>query len=605
MPTDKPRHNRSDDTPGNLPAQPAAQYGSDHMAQLLRDMAFKHDFVMPGSSFRGLHDSLVNHTGNVDPQIVLAPHEMAAVAMAHGYAKASSELSCCILHNLVGLMSGSMSIFNAYCDQTPILVLGGSGPADPAKRRLIDWAHSAGTQSELVRSYVKWTDEPSTLAATFESMIVAQRKAVTAPRGPVYLSIDAGLQEDEAPDIAVPKTKPARDVVTPPIYPNMEALEKVAQALVDARLPMIVGGRFGLDAAVTTPLTKLVEITGAAYQDDRNIVCVANTHPQNLNGDKKLRGAADVIVAFDCQDRVSFMKTSSDRSAVGKAATVAEGAMLVDISMNDYFGTSWTFFAGPLPEIDVQIHADPLTTLKLLLGRVEALIAKASPQRTAIVAARVKDLAAKHDAIDKAKRDKAAAKWNNAKPILLERMTHELYEAVRADDWSLVVRNHRSWCDAYWPISEAGRYLGGDGGGGVGYGVGAAVGAALALKGRGKLPVAIVGDGDYLMGIGALWTAAHYEIPLLLVVANNQTWCNDEVHQREVAHMRQRPVENAHIGLRMADPGVDIAGTARNFGVWARGPIDDPAELPKVFAEAAQVVRGGQPAFVEIRTGLR
>ena len=605
MPSDTDRHNRSDDMPGHLPAQPAPQYGSDHMAQMLRDMAFKHVFVMPGSSFRGLHDSLVNHTGNVDPQMILAPHEMAAVAMAHGYAKATNELSCCILHNLVGLMSGSMSIFNAYCDQTPILILGGSGPADPAKRRLIDWAHSAGTQSELVRSYVKWTDEPSTLAATFESMIVAQRKAMAAPRGPVYLSIDAGIQEDEAPDATPPKAKPARDVVTPPLYPNMEALEKVAQALVGARLPMIVGGRFGLDPAVTAPLTRLVEITGAAYQDDRNIVCLANSHPQNLNGDKKLRGQADVIVAFDCQDRVSFMKTSSDRSAVGKAATVAEGAMLVDISLNDYFGNSWTFFAGPLPAIDVQIHADPLTALTLLLARIEALVAKADAGRAGKVAARVKELAAKHDAMDKAKRDKAAAKWDNAKPILLERMTHELYEAVKADDWSLVVRNHRSWCDAHWPIHEAGRYLGGDGGGGVGYGVGAAVGAALALKGRGKLPVAIVGDGDYLMGIGALWTAAHYEIPLLLVVANNQTWGNDEVHQREVAVMRQRPVENAHIGLRMAQPGVNIAGTAKDFGVWARGPIDDPGQLAAVFAEAAAVVRAGQPALVEVRTGLR
>ncbi|HEU0070209.1 MAG TPA: thiamine pyrophosphate-binding protein [Alphaproteobacteria bacterium] len=598
-------HNRSDDTPNELPAAPVAQYGSDHMAVMLRDMGFKHIFVMPGSSFRGLHDSLVNHTKNVDPQIVLAPHEMVAVAMAHGYAKATNELSCCILHNLVGLMSGSMGVFNAYCDQTPILLLGGSGPADPAKRRLIDWAHSAGTQSELVRSYVKWTDEPATLPAVFDSLNVAQRKAVTAPRGPVYLSIDAGLQEDEAASIAVPKARPAREVAPPPAYPNAEALEKVAQALIGAKLPMIVGGRFGLDKAVTAPLKRLVEITGAAYQDDRNIVCLANTHPQNLNGDKKLRGQADVIVAFDCQDRVSFMKTSSDRSAVGKAATVSEDAMLVDISMNDYFGTSWTYFAGPLPEIDVQIHADPLTTLKLLLARVEELAAKADAGRPARVAARVKDLAAKHDAMDKAKRDKAQAKWTMAKPILLERMTHELYEAVKNDDWSLVVRNHRSWCDAYWPIHEAGRYLGGDGGGGVGYGVGAAVGAALALKGTGKLPVAIVGDGDYLMGIGGLWTAAHYEIPLLLVVANNQTWGNDEVHQREVAHMRERPVANAHIGLRMADPGVDIAGTAKNFGLWSRGPIDDPAELAKVFAEAAAVVRGGQPAFVEVRTALR
>ncbi|MFN4282050.1 MAG: thiamine pyrophosphate-dependent enzyme [Alphaproteobacteria bacterium] len=597
MASETTRHTSTDDIPTGLTDAPAPVYGSDHMAQLLRDFGFKHAFVMPGSSFRGLHDSMVNHLKNADPQIILAPHEMVAVAMAHGYSKATNDLSLCILHNLVGLMSGSMSIFNAYCDQTPIMILGGSGPANPDKRRLIDWAHSAGTQSELVRSFVKWTDEPPTLQATFDSLALAQRKAMTAPRGPVYLSIDADVQEDEAPGVTLPKVRAARDAAPPPIHPNVDALEAVAQALVAAKLPLIIGGRFGLDAAVTAPLTELVELTGAAYQDDRNIVCLASTHPQNLNGDKKLRGEADLIVAFDCQDRVSLMKRSSDRSAVGKAATLSDGAKLVDISMNDFFGNSWTYFAGPLPEIDIQIHADPLTTLRLLLARVKALKPKAAPER-------VKALAARHDAMVKAKRDKAEKQWGQT-PILLERMTHELYETVRDDDWHLVVRNHRSWCDAHWPIDRAGRYLGGDGGGGVGYGAGAAVGAALALKGTGALPVAIVGDGDYLMSIGALWTAAHYEIPLLLVIANNQTWGNDEVHQREVAHQRQRPVENAHIGLRMADPGVDLTASAKSFGVWAKGPISDPDQLKAVFAEAAAVVRGGKPAIVEVRTALR
>ena len=106
-------------------------------------------------------------------------------------------------------------------------------------------------------------------------------------------------------------------------------------------------------------------------------------------------------------------------------------------------------------------------------------------------------------------------------------------------------------------------------------GPGISVGAALALKGSGRLPVSICGDGDFLMGVTALWTAAHYRIPLLLVVANNRSFYNDEVHQERVARMRNRPVENKWIGQRMTDPDIDLAALARAQGALGIGPIDD------------------------------
>lgn len=172
-----------------------ALYGSDLMVDMLADLGVEYVFINPGSSFRGLHDSLVNYHGNTGPEIVLVTHEMIAVAMAHGYWKATGKPAVCILHNLVGLMSGSMAIFNAYCDQAPLLILGGSGPADPAQRRFIDWAHSANTQGDLVRPFVKWTDEPATLEGTLDAIAQGYRKTLTAPYGPVYVSIDAGHQE--------------------------------------------------------------------------------------------------------------------------------------------------------------------------------------------------------------------------------------------------------------------------------------------------------------------------------------------------------------------------------------------------------------------------
>jgi acetolactate synthase-1/2/3 large subunit len=579
-------------------------YGSDQLAELLRGLGYKYAFINPGSSFRGLHDSVVNHLGNERPEFVLTTHEMIAVGMAHGYSKASGEPSLCILHNLVGLMNGSMGVFNAFCDQVPMLLLGGSGPADPAERRFIDWAHTANTQGDLVRSYVKWTDEPATLDAAMSSILAAQRKALTAPYGPAYVSIDAGLQEAPIDAITLPDLNHPSYGPAPAPHPDPEMVQRVAEALVSARLPLIFGGRFGLCCEVTAALTDLIELVGAAYQDDRNIVCVATEHPQNLNGDTSLRGEADILVCFDCQD-VTVLTTgyNAKRSAILTAGQAEKDALIVDVSLNQYFGNSWSRFGGPVPLADITIAADPLVTLKAITTAVRALV-KGQADIASRVADRRQTLAQRKAALVAKRQEGAEARWEQS-PSTLARVTHEVYEAVKAYDWVLTVRNHRSWQEGFWPIDTAGRYLGGDGGGGVGYGPAAAAGAALALKGTGKLPVAMIGDGDFLMAPGAIWSAANHGAPLLVVILNNRTWGNDELHQIEVAEQRGRAVENAHIGQRMADPDIAVAAIAKGMGAWTRGPIDKPEDLAAALAEAVDVVRAGGVAVVEVLTQLQ
>jgi thiamine pyrophosphate-dependent acetolactate synthase large subunit-like protein len=158
-----------------------------------------------------------------------------------------------------------------------------------------------------------------------------------------------------------------------------------------------------------------------------------------------------------------------------------------------------------------------------------------------------------------------------------------------------------SWNGAWWPFRHPLDYLGSDGGGGVGGGPGISVGAALALKGSGRLPVSICGDGDFLMGVTALWTAAHYRIPLLLVVANNRSYYNDEVHQERVARARNRPVENKWIGQRMTDPEIDLAAMAHAQGAVGIGPVAMHEALGPAFAEAIAAVEKGAVAVVDVR----
>lgn len=593
-------------TPAPITESPERQpgngtYGSDLMVDLLEGMGAEYVFINPGSSFRGIHDSLVNYHGNRAPEIVLTTHEMIAVAMAHGYFKATRKIPVAILHNLVGLMNGSMAVFNAYCDQIPLVLLGGSGPADPADRRFIDWAHSANTQGDLVRSYVKWTDEPATLAGTLDSMARAWRKAATAPAGPVYVSIDAGQQEALAGDITPPDPTLPRYLPPAPTWPHPEAVAAAADALVGAKMPLVIGGRFGIEEGISDALVRLTEILGAAYMDDRCVAGFPTDHPQNLNGDRKIRADADVLLCLDVQDlTLATGGYGGHRSGIMGVGAGAKGATIIDVSMNDYFGNSWTRFGGPTAPLDLQVMADPRLALTALIEAVEArmtrLPAVAVAERRAALASRKAGIAAKRQEV-------LRARWWD-RPIALQRITHEVYQAVKADDWSLVVRNHRTWAEGYWPIARSGQYLGGDGGGGVGYGPGAAVGAALGLKGSGKLPVAMIGDGDFMMAPGALWTGLHHGAALLMVILNNRSWGNDELHQREIATHRARSAATAHIGQTTRQPDVDLATVARGFGATAFGPIDDPEALAPTLAEAAEVVRNGGIAVVEVITAL-
>jgi len=152
------------------------------------------------------------------------------------------------------------------------------------------------------------------------------------------------------------------------------------------------------------------------------------------------------------------------------------------------------------------------------------------------------------------------------------------------------------------PIRHPLDFLGRAAGGGLGAGPGMLVGAALALRdmGEGRIPVAILGDGDYMMGLNALWTAAAEAIPMLIVVANNRSYYNDEEHQKHIARHRGRPVENAPIGQRLEGPVLDLAMLARGQGLDAEGPITDAAELPDALIRAFAAVKSGRPYVLDV-----
>src|SRR6204780_3211903 len=227
------------DKPEGKPDDKVA-WGSDVAAEMLRRLVIRYLSLNPGASYRGLHDSLVNHLGNEKPGILMCLHEDHSVAIAHGYAKAASEPMGCVLHSNVGLLHGMMGLFNAWCDRVPMMVLGATGPVDAEKRRpWIDWIHTSRDQGAYIRSIIKWDDQPTSPDALVESMMGANMLTRSAPTAPVYICLDAGFQEqklDKEPEW--PDVKRFRPPQPP--RPSKQSIDEAITLLQSAQKPVIM-----------------------------------------------------------------------------------------------------------------------------------------------------------------------------------------------------------------------------------------------------------------------------------------------------------------------------------------------------------------------------
>ena len=246
-----------------ITSQVPAQYGSDVIADTLREVGVTYIALNPGASYRGLHDSLVNYLGNERPQILLCLHEESAIAIAHGYAKVTESAMAVALHSNVGLMHATMAIFNAWCDRVPILIIGATGPVDAAKRRpWIDWIHTASDQGALVRNYTKWDDQPASTIAARESILRASGITNTAPKGPVYVNLDVDLQESKLvhPISAIQSSRYLPEIKT---AAPANLISSAANLLKEARAPLILVGRVSRSTVAWDQRVALAERLGA------------------------------------------------------------------------------------------------------------------------------------------------------------------------------------------------------------------------------------------------------------------------------------------------------------------------------------------------------
>jgi thiamine pyrophosphate-dependent acetolactate synthase large subunit-like protein len=554
----------------------AVGFGSDVVAEALRDLDIPYIALNPGASYRGLHDSLVNYIGNASPQMLLCLHEEAAVAIAHGYAKVTGKAMAAAVHSNVGLFHATMAIFNAWCDRMPVIILGATGPVDAAKRRpWIDWIHTAADQGAIVRNYTKWDDQPASPAAARESLLRASWLANASPQGPVYINLDADMQE--APlDKPLPPIEAGRYMPLVLSSAPADHIKQAAAWLKGARHPVILAGRVSRDVTAWKQRVTLAEAIGAYVCTTPKVGAAFPTdHPMHLDAPQPFTKdeltphlrEADVILSLDWVDLNGTLRSLGSPPA-GK---------VIQISLDHQVHNGWSMDYQGLPPVDLFIAAHPDVA-------------------TAALVEEIGEAGSKPAAAPRALHQPTAG---NSK-LGIEDLAYALRGAVGARDVTLT-HLPLSWQGSFWHFHHPLDFLGSDGGGGVGGGPGISVGAALALKGSGRLPIGVCGDGDFLMSVTSLWTAVHYRIPLLVVVANNRSFYNDEVHQERMAILRNRPVDNKWIGQKMLDPEIDMAGLARAQGARGFGPIVTRDGLATALAEAVAAVESGEVAVVDVR----
>jgi acetolactate synthase-1/2/3 large subunit len=583
--------------------------GSDFMVDVIKSLKVDYVYSNPASSFRGLHESLINYGNNRAPEFITCMHEESSVAMAHGYFKATGKPQMVLCHGTVGLMHGTMAIYNAWCDRVPLMVVGGND-ADAAKRPPgVPTYHSAQDIGVLVRDYTKWDDNPVSHQHFAQSFVRGYKAMMTPPYGPVLISLDAGIQDSpvDDPSLFIPKyTSPT------PAQADVAALRETAKLLVNAERPVIVVDRMARNQEGVDNLITLAELLQVPVVDQRGRMNMPNRHHLNQSqGGQALIRNADVVLGLECSDfwnTVNQWIDNGENHGHGlQEKRIKPNAKLITISGIDLLTKSNFQDFQRYQPVDIAMAGDSQTSLPALIEAVRAAIPADRKDAFEKRGQAMKDAWKKeHDR----SRQQAAVAWD-ASPISTARLCAELYAAVKEQDWSLVTQtgNTSGWALRMFDMDKHYRYLGASGGSGLGYGLPASIGAAHGNKGLGRFSVSIQGDGDMMYAPGALWTAARHEIPLLTVMHNNRGYHQEVMHVQRMSNRRNRVAnigkDFGPIGTRIENPNIDYAKLAASMGWWTMGPITDPKELGPALKQAVDVVKSGQPALLDTVTQPR
>ena len=567
--------------------------GSDYMVDVIKATGMEYIASNPGSSFRSLQESIINYGGNKKPEFLTCTHEESSVAMAHGYAKASGKPMGIMAHGTVGLQHATMAVYNAWCDRVPVMMFAGNFLDADKRRPGVEWYHCVQDPAAIHRDFTKWDDQPVSLQHFAESVMRAYKIAMTPPMGPVLITADGDLAEEPVHDekkLRLPKL-----TMSIPPQGDSGAVTEAAKLLVAAQNPVILADRACRSQEGMKRIVELAEALNAPVADIGGRMNFPTSHYLCRSLDKRsLVGQADVVLMLEVADPWGQFNTISDPHHEYRRLSKPD-VKIIHISLGDTLTKANYQDMQRFMPVDLAISGDAQATLPALIEGVKSAVGMS--QRDAI-AERATKLLEDHRRMKDRARAEASPGWD-ATPCSTARTSAQLYNAIKNEKWCVAVSSMQ-WNKNLWPATEYYNFIGGSGGAGQGYGAPAAVGAALANRDKGIITVSIEGDGDLMYAPGSLWTAAHHKIPLLMIVHNNRAYHQEVMHLQKMASLHNRRMDTAAIGTTIENPNIDFAKLAQSMGLFAEGPINDPAAIGPALSRALAVVKRGEPALVDI-----
>ena len=585
--------------PADVQATTQSTSGADFMIDVMRGLGIEHAAAFVGSSFRGLHESIINYGMLTEPQIdfLSCMHEEVSVAMCHGYAKIEGKPMAAMMHDTVGLQHASMAIYNAYADRVPIFLITPSAPDLRTRKTMVQFVHSVQDGAAIVRDFVKWDDRPGSLQHWAESATRAWKFAMTPPYGPVLLVTSTDLQEDPNEEKPQP-TIPHLPKIAPPQAED-GGLREAAKMLVEAQAPVLVCDRLARTPAGMQSLVELAELLQAPVVDASGRMNFPWRHPLNqTSSGRAVISQADVILGMEMTDFWATTHSFVPHTETSTQTTIKPGAKSISLTAVDLnFHSNYQDFER-YPNADLALEGDAEASLPSLIAACRLLIDKS---RRSNFDLRGKKLGDAHQKALADQRALAAEGWDS-QPITTARLVMELYNVIRDEDWTLASGTlfQNAWPQKLWHADKHHRYIGDAGAYGIGYAAPATLGAALANKKHGRLTVSIQGDGDLMCCPSSLWTAAHEKIPILYIMHNNRAWHQEIMLLQQMANRMQRGIDRIHIGTTIRDPFIDFGKMAQSMGVYGQGPVTDPKDLGAAIKRAVDVVKRGEPALIDV-----
>jgi thiamine pyrophosphate-dependent acetolactate synthase large subunit-like protein len=593
-------------TGGAAEASSNTRCGADFMVDVIKSLGIEYCAANPGTSFRGLHEAVINYGNNKDPEFLTCLHEESSVALAHGYAKIEGKPMMIMAHGTVGLQHASMAIYNAYADRVPVYIILGNLLDINYRRGSADWYHSVQDAAAMVRDYTKWDDTPVSLSHFAESAVRAYNVSMTPPYEPIVIVADGALQEEPITEknLRIPKL-----VVSAPPQGDTGAVMEAAKLLVAAENPVIVAGRCARTPKGIDLLVELAELLQCRVQDQRLRMNFPSMHPLYAPplGDPIITtvGDADVVLGLEAQEMwtITHKMTGLNKFGMESVSLMKPGAKIISISAIELNHKANYQDFGRYDEADLSITGDAEATLPALIEAVKKLLT--ADRRIALQARGAK--VAEANRIARQRNLENAAVGFDASPISTARLAAEIWNQVKHEDWSLVSNDRYTsyWSTKMFDFKKPYHYIGAQGAAGIGYGAPAAVGAALANRKHGRLTVNINSDGDLNYAPGVLWTAAHHKIPLLNIIHNNRAYHQERMYIQMVAAKQNRGIDRANIGTSFTDPFINYAMMAKTYGMYSEGPIGDPKDLGPAIKRSIERVKAGEPALIDVLTQPR